>query len=140
MSYLKLLAIVLLVAGASACADDPTIPSDTTPPSTTEVFSGTLTTNGAATHPFSTAIAGTVVVTLSKVLVGEEANTSIKIGVLLGIWNGTVCQSSASNDSATQGVVIARDVTGAGRLCVRVYDAAGTLTDPITYEVTVIHP
>jgi hypothetical protein len=141
MRLLKFLALILVVTAASACADDTTAPSTETPPApSTEIFTGLLNPNGGITHPFSAAASGAVTATLSKVLVGDAQDTTIKIGLLLGTWNGTVCQSSAANDAAPQGTSIARTVSGAGRLCVRIYDAAGTLAEPVGYEVTVVHP
>ena len=46
-----------------------------------------------------------------------------------------------ANDRATQLTAIIGAVGSAGNLCVRVYDpAAGVVVEPLTFELTVVHP
>jgi hypothetical protein len=64
------------------------------------------------------------------------------IGLSLGTWNDSAatCQVTLANDKATQGTVVTGLASSLGNLCLRVYDAAGTLEQETTYEVEVVHP
>jgi hypothetical protein len=127
-----------LALGLSACAEDDEIlpPSTGNSPTTTDTFSGTLTPNGADTEPFSVAAFGNVVATITKL----EPDTTVVVGLSLGTWNGSACTVVTANDKAVQGTIVSAQASGAGRLCVRIFDAAGTLPEPTTYELTVVHP
>jgi hypothetical protein len=134
-------AIVLaLVLGQAACSDDinPSNPITPTPDPVTETFTGTLTLNGAITHQFSAARSGTVRVSIVSLV----PDSAVTLGLSLGTWNGTAgtCQTVISNDTATQGSAIIGAAEREGRLCVRLYDAAGTLPQPTDYELTVERP
>jgi hypothetical protein len=136
--FRRALLAVLIAATVSAagCDDDTTTPIEPTlPPTVTESFSGTITPNGAATHPFATQRSGSVEVTLVSV----SPDSSVVLGLSLGTWNGVVCQIILANDNATQGAVVSGTVTSFGTLCVRVYDV-GRFTEPVSYEVQVVHP
>jgi hypothetical protein len=132
-------AIVLALAlGQAACSDDtnPSTPTTPTPNPVTETFTGTLTLNGAVTHPFSVTRGGSVRATI----VSLAPDAAVTIGFSLGTWNGSSCQTVISNDAATVGTAILGTADREGRLCVRVYDAAGTLPQPTDYELTVERP
>jgi hypothetical protein len=135
LRLIPLMSLVLVMS--SGCGDDePTTPTDPTPPTTvTEVFSGTIGRNGAATHSFSTTFAGSVTATLTTV----SPDSTIVIGMSLGTWNGAVCQIILANDKAMQGTIVIGTVSTFGSLCVRLYDV-GNITQPTSYEVQVIHP
>ena len=135
---LRMLLVIAVAGGASACDDD-TPTSPTTPPApVTETFSGSVAQNGAQTHSFSTAGSGTVTATLKEVALPGGAQA---IGFSLGTLSGSACLIALANDAATGGAVLTGTMTGAGNLCVRVYDA-GTLVPatPATYTVEVVHP
>lgn len=103
----------------------------------TETFSGTLTRNGATSHPFPINFStGGQVTAVLKTLAPE--GTSV-VGFSLGTWNGTACQAVISNDRATTATSIIGTATSTGILCVRIFDV-GTLLDPQDYEVDVTHP
>jgi hypothetical protein len=136
---LTLGSLALMAAlAAAACADDenPIEPTPDTPVSVTETFAGTIGPNGAKTDTFSVAASGTVQASLVKL----EPDPAVIIGLSLGTWNGAACQVVLANDQTRLGNVLTATVSAAGRLCVRVYDAGGTLVEPATYEVTVVHP
>jgi hypothetical protein len=119
-----------------ACSDDtPTTPTPTTPTTVTDTFSGTVTTNGAATHNFIAVAAGTVTATLTSL----SPNPDLVIGFGIGTWNGTVCNVVLARDRAVQTTVIFGNVNAAGELCVRIYDV-GTVTEPTDYSISVVHP
>ena len=121
----------------TACSEsiNPSLPSDPGNP-VTETFTGTLTPNGAKTEPFSVARSGSV----SAAIASLAPDATITIGLSLGTWNGTACSTVISNDSATLGTTLTGAADREGRLCVRVYDAGGTLTQPTDFELTVVHP
>jgi len=122
-----------------ACDDNttPTLPTDPTQPieTTTETFSGELTVNGARSFAFGT-LAGTVAATLTSL----GPDSTLAVGFSLGTWSGSVCNEILANDSALQGTTIIGTAGSISTLCVRIYDAAGTLTETLPFEITVVHP
>lgn len=132
---LQVLVLAALVAGAACGSNtDSTTPTTPTPTSTTETFEGTLNKNGAVSHSFSVTAAGTVTVTATTL------DPVATIGLALGTWNGVACQVVIANDAATMGTTVTGTATAAGSLCARIYDAAGSVTDPVAYTLTVVHP
>jgi hypothetical protein len=131
-----LLVVVIAALGAAGCEDD-------TPPTTirpdpelvTETFTGSISQNGAATHPFLATQAGAVRATLTTI----EPDATIAVGLTLGTWNGAVCQAVLSNDNALQGAVINGTASVSTTLCVRIQDV-GRLVGAINYTITVLHP
>jgi len=141
MHLLTSRALLVLCSSAllAACGGDdtttPTTPSPGAPPTVTEVFAGELNRNGAVTHPFLAGASGNVVATLDSV--GPEDVAAI--GVLLGTWNSTSCQTVIANDNAAQGATVIGAASVASNLCVRVYDV-GKIPTRASYQVTVVHP
>jgi hypothetical protein len=128
--------LALAIAATIACGDDdPITPTTPTPVLVTEVFSGTLNPNSAATHTFTAASGGTVQVTLTTI----APDSNMITGLALGEWNGTACTERIANDSAVQTTVIIGSASQAGQLCIRVRDI-GRFVEPTSYEVTVTHP
>jgi len=138
-SVFHYLIVPALLALSTACGDDltTTIPTDPTTslPTTTIVFSGTIDRNGAVTHPFA-ARSGSVTVTLSAL----NPDNTLTIGLSMGTWNGESCQTVIARDSTVVGNSIVGTASSSGNFCIRVYDAAGTLTEPTSYDVRVVHP
>lgn len=136
--YLALLVLVVLVH--TACSDNlSTTPTETTATTQiTDTFSGTLSRNGAATHTFATARSGTITATL--LTLSPESVTSI--GVSLGTWNGEACYlpPGTARDNTIVGSSVVGTASAAGTFCVRAYDASGSITDPASYEIQVVHP
>ncbi len=139
MTRVCLLLFASLVAAAGCSDNTTTTPTTTNPTILTEVFSGTINMNGAASHSFVSQASGSVRVTLSSL---SPDSTQI-VGLSLGTWTGTSCQVVIAADRATQLSSITGSVTTttSGSLCARVYDV-GTITagNPVSYEVTVEHP
>jgi hypothetical protein len=139
----KAAASVLVLASLSvaACSNNntpttPTTPTVPTAPTVTETFSGSLTTNGAASYAFIVAAAGIVTVTVTTV----DPAASPTFGLALGTWNGQGCQIVIANDAALVNTTVTGTVSAATSLCARVYDASGTVTDPLSYTISVVHP
>ena len=133
--------IVALCVGATGCTSDdtPTTPTET-PTTITETFTGTLSRNGAVSHPFTILASGIVTATLTSL----DGDVPPRVGLGVGTWD--VLSSSCStangkfNDNATKFSTVSVSALSAGALCVRVYDSTGNLTDPVDYVVDVAHP
>lgn len=128
------LALALFAAGCDNDVEDATGPIAPAP-TTTDNFEGTINVNGASTHTFATVAAGPVTATLTEV----TPDNTIAIGLVLGTWNGVICQMSLAMDFAVQGNQLVGSVSGPGSLCVRVHDN-GRMTGPLSYKLTVVHP
>lgn len=129
--------VVMLVAAATVACTDETpspIPTPTPPPTTTDTFTGTLNVNGAFSFPFPVVAAGSLTATLTTV-----SDATIAVIFAIGTWNGTSCQIVIANDKALQGAVVPATVTAVGNYCVRISDA-GFIVNPITFEISVVHP
>lgn len=130
--------LVLPLLGAGCGNDLLTATSPSTPPTVvTDTFTGTVTRNGATSHPFpiASSAGGEVTATLKSIAPDGAA----VVGMSLGTWNGTGCQAIISNDRATVSSAILGRATSAGTLCVRIFDV-GALSGPQDYEVQVAHP
>ncbi len=127
---------------AAGCSDDTLLfPTPVIPDPTTVVVPGSVTPNGAFTHPFNTNSFGSVQVTLVSLEAegGGDSEEPVVIGLALGTWSGQACQVVLANDRATQGVIITGNVGSVGSLCVRVYDV-GTLSGTASFQVQIVHP
>ena len=124
-----------LALAAGACTDDDPLPSTPSPTPIVDTFAGTLTRNGGVTEPFSVNASGDVRAAISKL----EPDATVIVGLSIGTWNGAACQTVISNDNATQGTAVVGTADRQGRLCVRIYDARGTLPEPTSYEISVTH-
>ena len=132
---LRLLALLLMAGAASGCGGNTAALTGPTLPAATDTYSGTMTHNGGFDYPFASTQAGTVTASYSSI----GTDNSIALGLALGTWNGSTCSVLLVNDNATVGVVVSGAVSGAASLCVRVFDV-GFVTDPLSYEVQVLHP
>ena len=132
MSRLKLFAVVFAL-GAAGCHST-TTPTTPTATPITDTFLGTLTVNGGVTHQFAAARSGTIQETLTAL----SPDSTVILGISLGTWNGNSCQVVLAKDNATLGSIVLGTASSAGTLCARVYDV-GNLTEPASYEITVVH-
>src|SRR5215510_8023522 len=120
--------------GAAACDDNSAVlPIGPSPVQQTETFAGNLTVNGGVTFSF-TSNRGAVTATLSTV----APDSTVVLGMSLGVWNGITCAATLLNDQAVQGSTIYGTVNTTGALCVRLYDV-GKMADSLDFEVKVIH-
>jgi hypothetical protein len=101
----------------------------------TETFSGSLAGGAAASFPFTVAGKGLVSATLTSL----GPDSPLLVGFALGNWTGALCSVVISNTSASQGAVVSGEVTGAGAVCVGVYDV-GNLQATLPFSITVVHP
>jgi hypothetical protein len=136
MYGLSLLLLALVAGACSSIYDD--LPTTPDPVIVTDTFTGTITVNGAASHPFFTSATGTVTATLSSL--GEAPPAMV--GFSLGTYSGTTCSVTIGlfNDKAVVNTIVQGTVsTLGGSLCVRIHDV-GSLTEPVPYEIKVQHP
>jgi hypothetical protein len=126
------LAAALAAAGCDSGNPTPTTPTPD-PPTVTETFSGTLTVNGAVTYIIDVDAAGQVTARLASLAPDDTI-----VGLALGLWSGLSCNVVLANDQAKVGNTVVGHASGAGQLCVRVFDV-GKITGPITFEVAVVH-
>ena len=143
--------VLLFAVAASACADNttattttpkpvtPTTP--TTPPApVTSPTTSTLTTqlfvDDAVSRTFTTSKAGTVSVTLSRA--GADGTM---VGLGIGIPQGELasCTLSTSMNTAASATPQLNVAVDNGSYCVTVYDV-GTLTDTISFDLTIVYP
>jgi hypothetical protein len=105
-----------------------------TPAIVSETFSGTVTVNGAFTHPFTASRAGSVTAQVTAL----APDDTITLGLALGTWNGIACQVVIANDTAKLSSAVLGTATAPGSLCVRLYDVGG-LAGATSYDVKVDH-
>jgi hypothetical protein len=123
------------LATAACGGSDTTTPTTATTPTTTDTFTGVLNQNGGRTHTFITARSGSVTATL----VSLGPDSGLTVGLSLGTWNGNACQTVIAKDTAVQSSSVIGTGSAAGTLCVRIYDV-GNITDPVAYQIDVVHP
>ena len=131
------LCLATALAGAACGDDSPTGPTDPGPVQIIETFPasapGRLTPNGGVTHTFPVQQTGDIIVAVTTLPEG------VSIGVSLGSWNGVSCSQGISRDDVVLNGGVVGQATGTGNYCVRVYDANGSLTGPVEYQLTVTH-
>ena len=131
----KLCTVLALSLFAAACTD-PVAPAAPTPvvPTITEAFTDTLIQLGANTHRFDVQQIGGLKVSLSDV----SPPTAVTFGVgTQSLVGGCTLISQLKYQPGTT-VQLSGTATTVGQFCVMVYDD-GTLPEPITYTVTVLH-
>jgi hypothetical protein len=133
---MRSLVAVVAAAGLAGCGGNTaTTPTTPTPTTVTETFTGTVNHNGAATHSFVVSTLGTATATLTAI----SPDSVVPIGMAMGEWNGASCRIVIAQDQSVRTTVITGNVSGAGLLCVRIYDT-GNVADTADYELTVTHP
>lgn len=134
----------MLLATAVACSDNgaTSTTSTVTSPSggtVTETFTGTLTLNGAASFPFNSTTSGSITATLTSF----TPDTTLQVGLWLGVWDGARCASGVVNDKIVQGANVPAFAPSAGSWCVRIYDSMGNVPASPggdAYQIDVTHP
>ena len=84
--------------------------------------------------PFATVTSGVITISLTSI----SPDSSLSLGLALGVLTGTSCELKITNDTALQGTVLTGNGT-ASNFCARVYDAAGVVATPTSVSVTVTH-
>jgi hypothetical protein len=112
-----------------------------------DTFTGTINPQGTDSHNFTVNYAAATtnasITVVSLVTVANQTPQAITIGVAFGTLNLGVCNAAISNPAAPIGTEL--PTTNApfqnGTYCVMVFDntAAPTVTEPLTYNITVKH-
>lgn len=139
----------MLLSMAAGCGDGPTAP---TPVLQTENFTGTLQPLGVDFKTFNVAYTDgptelSVSINSLATVTGSTPVTGITIGVGVGTVVGTACSLQVQTPVATLGQeLFAPNGASAGTYCVQIYDCptgatgcVSTLTEPVTYTMTVKH-
>jgi hypothetical protein len=147
VSLIALCAIVLSLG--AACGGSPAAP---TPVAKTETFTGTLQPLGIDFKTFTITYAqGTSDLSITVNTLSTTANstpvTGITIGVGVGTVSGAICSLQVQTPVAVLGQeLFAPNGASAGTYCVEIYDCptgatgcTSTLTEPVTYSMTVKH-
>lgn len=126
---------LLLALATAGCGDTTVTPTPEVQP-ITDTYEGTLQPNGAERFSFVTAVSGVTTATIASITPADAI-----IGLGLGSYTASTntCQVLLSNDKATLYTILQGQSDRAGNLCVRVYDATGLLTAPVSYKIQVVH-
>ena len=129
------LILILTTTMLAGCGSDNTAqpPTQPSPVTVTETFSGTLTVHGAVTHSFAVERAGTVSATLKTL-----SDSAATLGVSLGTWNGAACAILLSNTAAVLNTTVTGTAQTVGQFCVWLNDV-GKLTAGVDYTIDVTH-
>ena len=131
--------MLTLALGSAGCDNSISTPTPTTPVSLiTESSTGSITPAGAVSYFYNTAAAGPLTATILTL----APDPTISLGLAIGTFNfaTSTCQTTIANDRAGQGTTVSGNVSGAGGICVRIYDANGTIPASSKFELVVVHP
>jgi hypothetical protein len=131
----RALLLTMATLALGACNNTPIVTTPTPSTPVTDLYSGTLSKNGAFTHAFSISSLGSITTTI----VSLAPDSTQIVGLQLGVWNGTSCTAASSTDTATTGSSITLTASAAGIVCVRLYDV-GFVVNPVLYQLQVTHP
>ena len=126
-----------MIAG-SACNETarPTSPSPPASP-VTVVYDSQLYPGGTASRTLTVTQSGTVYLTLTSVR--PDAAVALGLGVGIPRADGGGCHLSQSISVASGATSQLSTNVDAGTYCVKVFDV-GTLTDAVSFSVTIVHP
>jgi hypothetical protein len=137
-------AVLALITGTISCGGSNSTPTPTTPsvPSFTDVYTGRVAqgeTNFGAdnSNHFTIHAAGNLTATLTKI----SPLSTITLGMNLGVYDvaSATCQVQLETPSAKLNLVVNASVAVPGEYCVGVYDVGNIGSDPVDYEVTIVH-
>ncbi|MGC4084880.1 MAG: hypothetical protein QM736_22895 [Vicinamibacterales bacterium] len=139
-SVCGVLACAVMLASIGCGDDSPTTPSTSTPTSSTELFTGTLSPGGSSFYSFTVTNAGTVSITLASLAssrVGLVLPSRLTIG--LGVPNGFGCATTSTVDTAP-GLTAQLTASGAkdNIYCVNLADP-GVLTGDVLFVIRIVH-
>ena len=127
--------LAFIAAMVAACGDDTstaTSPSTPTKPAA-ETWSSALAPGGMSSRSFTVTVAGTINVTMTS------AGSTVGLGVGLPRVSGGGCRLGVSVNTGGGSAPQISTQADAGQYCVQVFDL-GTLTDPISFTLTIDHP
>lgn len=139
-SAFGLVALVATLASLGCGKDTPTSPTTSTPTSSTELFTGTLSPKGSSFYSFSVTNAGTASITLASLAssrVGLAVPSRLTVG--LGVPSGFGCATTTTVD-ASPGLTAQLTASGAkdNIYCVYLADP-GVLTGDVLFVIRIVH-
>jgi hypothetical protein len=132
----------------AGCGGSPAAP---TPVAKTDTFTGTLQPLGSDFKTFAITAQGTtdlsITINTLTTVAASTPVTGITIGVGVGSVSGATCALQVQNATAVLGQeLFAPNGASAGTYCVQIFDCptgttgcVSTLTEPVTYSMTVKH-
>jgi len=142
----SVLSVLLMLGLTAGCADNPTAPSAEL---VTETFTGTLTPLGLSSHTFNVnyaqAYSDASVTVTRLVTVADGSERQISVGVGFGTISVGACTRAAALTNPTAAYNTELPTNGspflAGTFCIAIFDntAAPTVTEPLTYTLTIKH-
>ncbi len=134
---MKWIAALFAALAVTACTKSNSTAASTTPTpaKTTDTFNGTVAVKGTDPHTFTVAASGQVDVTLTA------ATPSVPLGLSVGTNAGSGCAAVAGGSVVASPGTVAQlsGVMSPGTYCVAAFDI-GTLSQPVSYTVSVAHP
>lgn len=101
----------------------------------TETFASLLTVRGTASRTFTVRDTGTIALTLTDVAGGMI----VGLGVGIPRADGTSCNLSQSVETTGGATPQITTTADGGSYCVKLFDV-GTLSDAVSFSVTIVHP
>lgn len=132
-----LLSLLGGVIFTSACGSNTTSPT-VEPPSTTEVWTGSLTVGASKYFSFNVPLAGNVSVQLTNLTQGGAA-TAEQVTIGLGAPRGTDCSVSGQVVAGASDASILTGQQSAGIYCIRLWDDS-QLSNTVSFSVNINHP
>ena len=134
------LGLALALASLSACSNDTTTPTDTTPLLTTEVYLGTLNRGESGFYSFTVANSGTAAISLASLTdaaTGRVLDTTLELGS--GVPAGEGCNTSSTMNVSPALSAQISNAVNPGIYCARIADI-GNLRSAASFAVRIVHP
>lgn len=136
MSVARIPGLVVIAALAASCGDTPTTPTATATSPVTASFSSQLSVKGTSSRSFTVPSRGSVTVMLSAI---SPSGTVVGLGVGIPRANGSGCLLTTSVETTAASSPQLAIEAAPGEYCAQIFDL-GTLTDPISFTVAIVHP
>jgi hypothetical protein len=131
-------ALLGLVIVTAACGSSSTTAPKVEPPSTTEVWTGSLTLGASRFYSFNVPLTGTVSVQLTSLTQNGAASTE-ELTIGLGGPRATECVVSGSVVAKASDTLILTGEQTPGTYCVKVWDNA-QLSTTAAFSININHP
>jgi hypothetical protein len=143
-NYVFAVSLTVALSLSAACGKSATTtsPTETTPDTVTETFTGTLRVGRSAFYSFSLATAGTVTATLTSIG-GDQVPSSVIVNLGIGTPSQFTCSAASATAVQVTGTAqVPAQVSSSeqpGVYCVIISDI-GNLFGPASFTVTIDHP
>ena len=137
-----LILVLSIAMGGCDSNDSPTAPEEDPPPAptTTETFTGQITTGATSCHNFTTVAIGNVVLKITDL----QPLSTLTVGLGIGVVDASAadgCSYLAVDANVRINETLLSTVTAIGSLCACVYDVGNVFPDiTVDYGLEVVHP